>query len=175
MKVMDKAKLAQLIETARRNHAEKLEKEKAARIAGAESGSSNQAQQDGVIQSDPNRGLDPQSKPATTSPTLHIGPNKQTANVLTGVGTFQPTIAGFDYNAKQLEAIELAMRGKAINLIGAAGTGKTTTTRESLDNLSASSHISPQGGNKMATKGQPWNCCHIFHKQSRKQSQEVPA
>jgi len=44
--------------------------------------------------------------------------------------TFHPVIPGFDYNEKQLQAIELAIRGKSINLIGAAGTGKTTTTRE---------------------------------------------
>jgi len=53
-----------------------------------------------------------------------------TGKVFTETGSFHPVIPGFEYNEKQLLAIELAMRGKSINLIGAAGTGKTTTTRE---------------------------------------------
>lgn len=66
-----------------------------------------------------------------------------TANVFTANGSFQPTIQGFEYNAKQLEAIELAMRGKSSNLIGAAGTGKTTTTREVIGQLCRMAHITP--------------------------------
>lgn len=56
---------------------------------------------------------------------------------------FVPTIQGFTYNERQLDAIELAMRGKSFCLIGAAGTGKTTTTREVIGQLTRLPHIYP--------------------------------
>lgn len=61
----------------------------------------------------------------------------------TAGGAFNPTIPGFEYNEKQLQAIELAIRGKSMNLIGAAGTGKTTTTREIIGQVVRLPHCLP--------------------------------
>jgi len=55
-----------------------------------------------------------------------------------------------------MEAIELAMRAKSFNLIGAAGTGKTTTTREVIGQLVKLPHISPlQESTKWLSKESP--------------------
>lgn len=55
-----------------------------------------------------------------------------------------------------MEAIELAMRAKSFNLIGAAGTGKTTTTREVIGQLVKLPHISPlQESTKWLAKESP--------------------
>lgn len=88
---------------------------------------------------------------------LHL---KQQAPVVHSVLTsaansFQPTI-GVSLNEKQTEAVELAMRGKSFNLIGAAGTGKTTTTREIIGQLARLSHITPiQKSTKHLSTGAP--------------------
>jgi ATP-dependent exoDNAse (exonuclease V) alpha subunit len=82
--------------------------------------------------------------------------SERTAQVLTVDDSFHKTIPGFDYNEKQMEAIELAMRAKSFNLIGAAGTGKTTTTREVIGQLVKLPHISPlQEGTKWLSKEEP--------------------
>ena len=53
------------------------------------------------------------------------------------------------FNEQQQRAIDLAMQGKSICLIGAAGTGKTTVTQEIIKRLQQAAHVSPV---KEATK-----------------------
>lgn len=66
---------------------------------------------------------------------------------LTGVRSIPAFTAGFKsltgvpLNPAQLEAVETAMRGKSFNLCGAAGTGKTTTTREVIGQLVKMPHV----------------------------------
>jgi ATP-dependent exoDNAse (exonuclease V) alpha subunit len=75
--------------------------------------------------------------------------------IFTATGSFHPTIPT-NYNERQLAAIELAMRGKSFNLIGAAGTGKTTTTREIIGQLCRLPSITPlQKSTKYLTTGSP--------------------
>lgn len=140
---MNKQKLAQLIEQARKNHAAKI----AATSAGGQGIKSDSTQVQGENLGGHNN-----------IPKLHITPAKQptTQHVLTAEGTFHSTVAGIDLNDKQLEAVELAMRGKSFNLIGAAGTGKTTTTREVIGQLVRLPHISPlKEGTKWLAKDSP--------------------
>lgn len=47
------------------------------------------------------------------------------------------------FNEQQQRAIDLAMQGKSICLIGAAGTGKTTVTQEIIKRLQQAAHVSP--------------------------------
>lgn len=63
--------------------------------------------------------------------------------VFTDGSLFHPTIPGVALNEKQLQAVELACRGKSFNLIGAAGTGKTTTTREIIGQVVRLPHCKP--------------------------------
>lgn len=68
---------------------------------------------------------------------------------------FRSTL-GVSLNEKQTSAVELAMRGKSFNLIGAAGTGKTTTTREVISQLTRLPHISTiQSATKHLAKDAP--------------------
>lgn len=77
-------------------------------------------------------------------------------NVFTSEANFHATIAGFSYNKEQTQAIELAMRAKSFCLIGAAGTGKTTVTREVIGQLTRLAHVTPlSGSTKYLTKGEP--------------------
>lgn len=62
------------------------------------------------------------------------------SRVFTGA-SFAPTVAGMEYNSEQSQAIELAMRGKSLCMIGAAGTGKTTTTKEIIGQLQTLPHV----------------------------------
>jgi ATP-dependent exoDNAse (exonuclease V) alpha subunit len=47
------------------------------------------------------------------------------------------------FDSTQLAAIELSLQAKSFNLIGAAGTGKTTTTQEIITRLQRASHVRP--------------------------------
>ena len=67
----------------------------------------------------------------------------QTAQVFTSQSAFKPLLANHTYNERQLEAIETGMRGKSLCLIGAAGTGKTTTTRELIAQMMQLAHVRP--------------------------------
>lgn len=82
------------------------------------------------------------SAPASS---LHIKSQPETKAVLTSSASGFETSIGVDLNEEQRSAVELAMRGKSFNLIGAAGTGKTTTTREIIAQLSRLPHILPIG------------------------------
>jgi len=47
------------------------------------------------------------------------------------------------FNSEQLQAIELGLQGKSFCLIGAAGTGKTTTTQELISRVQRAAHMMP--------------------------------
>lgn len=69
---------------------------------------------------------------------------------------FYPLIGNTSYNAEQMTAIELAMQGKPLCLIGSAGSGKTTTTREIIAQLIRMPHVFPlQADTKHLTKEKP--------------------
>lgn len=106
-----------LIEQAKKNHAEKLARQATLAATSAPS----------PIQ----------------SAMLHLKKEEPTKIVLSAAIGKNDSITGVDLNEKQQEAVELAMRGKSICLIGAAGTGKTTTTREIIGQLARLPHITP--------------------------------
>ena len=61
-----------------------------------------------------------------------------------------------EFNAEQLQAIELGLQGKSFCLIGAAGTGKTTVTQELISRLQRASHMMPlQASTKHLNKDAP--------------------
>lgn len=67
-----------------------------------------------------------------------------------------PSLVGFVWNARQGEALELGIRGSSFCLIGAAGTGKTTTTQELISRVQQSSHMATLSENtKHLSKGAP--------------------
>ncbi len=70
-----------------------------------------------------------------------------------GVGV---TGAGLALNTEQLSAVDLALQGQSFCLIGAAGTGKTTTTREIITRVQRANHCLPIPDNsRMLVKGAP--------------------
>lgn len=116
-------KAQQLLEIARKNHAERLA-----------------------------RGS-PTVQPSNRS--LPVG-STVIQRVLTDSTQFHSSNPAVDFNQQQTAAIELAMRGQSFNLIGAAGTGKTTTTREIIAQLVRLPHITPlQAGTKHLIKEAP--------------------
>lgn len=56
---------------------------------------------------------------------------------------FDTTTEGFSWNAEQQKGIDLAVTHKSFNLIGAAGTGKTTTTKEIVRLLVSKGIVKP--------------------------------
>jgi len=79
----------------------------------------------------------------------------QVQRVFTGAN-FIPQVVGVSYNDEQSQALELGMRGKPFCLIGAAGTGKTTTTQELILQLLRMPHISPfDDSSQYLNKGEP--------------------
>lgn len=62
---------------------------------------------------------------------------------------FDTDAVGFSWNAAQQRGIDLAVTHKSFNLIGAAGTGKTTTTKEIVRLLVSKGIVSPL---RMSTK-----------------------
>jgi hypothetical protein len=77
-------------------------------------------------------------------------------SIFTAHGSFHPTVVGMEYNDCQIAAIELAMRGKSFCMIGAAGTGKTTTTKEVIGQLVKLPHIGLfDSSTKYLVKGAP--------------------
>lgn len=86
---------------------------------------------------------------------LHVKPSPAQQHTLLNATGFQ-SATGVALNERQSSAVELAIRGKSFNLIGAAGTGKTTTTRETIAQLVRLPHITPlQAGTKYLIKDQP--------------------
>jgi len=124
-------KLAALIAEAKRKHAEKQAVET--------------SQQSSIL------------KEVSAQNILHLKKQDSTVqSVLTSAANHFAATIGVDLNEKQTEAVELAMRGKSFNLIGAAGTGKTTTTREIIGQLSRLPHITPiSKSTKYLSQGAP--------------------
>lgn len=150
--------IAALIAKARENHAAKQTGKEAGKEAESKPQVSARPQDESALV----QVLVGQSPTSPTSPTsashtpdlnllnsFHIRPSApKIHHLLTTTQQFQST-TGVPLNDKQTSAVELAMRGKSFNLIGAAGTGKTTTTRETIGQLIRLPHISPI---KRATK-----------------------
>lgn len=78
-------------------------------------------------------------------------------NTLTAVAkATMRTQSGIELNERQAEAVERGMRGQSFCLIGAAGTGKTTTTQELITTLQQASHMMPfKDSSKWLTTGTP--------------------
>lgn len=115
----------QLIERARANHAARMAQQQAASASPHNSASS---------------ALRPTSAQSVHS--AHSAPSTPSVSpVLSSTSTHSTSQYGIELNEKQLQALELVLRGKSINLIGAAGTGKTTTTRIIVSELARSSRI----------------------------------
>lgn len=127
-----KPRLQALVEQARKNHAARLAAETAAASANPQ-----------------------KHQHLNETKGLHVKPSPlQTHSILAATGYQSAT--GISLNEKQASAVELAIRGKSFNLIGAAGTGKTTTTREVIAQLVRLPHITPlQAGTKYLIKDQP--------------------
>lgn len=70
---------------------------------------------------------------------------KPTENTMTEIAKAALGIstAQIELNKEQAEAVERGMRGQSFALIGAAGTGKTTTTQELIKMLQQASHMMP--------------------------------
>lgn len=79
------------------------------------------------------------SQPAAALAAPKADPTLQ--SVLTSSTSGFQSSLGISLNEHQLTAVELAMRGKSFCMIGAAGTGKTTTTREVISQLVRLPHI----------------------------------
>jgi len=68
------------------------------------------------------------------------------SNLITGIIEKQanlPSNDGIVLNAEQADAVERGLRGQSFALIGAAGTGKTTTTQELIKLIQRASHMMP--------------------------------
>lgn len=112
-----------LIEKAKQRHAELLAQRaaKAAQIVPAPSPSQAQAQ-------------------ATLVPNKEIITNVFTQSVSEHTNKLNTSV---DLNEKQAEAVERGLRGQSFTLIGAAGTGKTTTTQELIKLIQQAAHMRP--------------------------------
>ncbi len=67
-----------------------------------------------------------------------------------------PTIDNFDWNTEQSAAIDAGRSGKSFCLIGAAGTGKTTTLRRIVSTILSDNKLPPlEKGTKHLSKGAP--------------------
>jgi exodeoxyribonuclease-5 len=68
----------------------------------------------------------------------------------------QSVLSTLTFNAEQQAAIELGLQGKSFCLIGAAGTGKTTTTQELISRIQRAAHMRPLAeGTKHLVKDNP--------------------
>lgn len=93
------------------------------------------------------------AQPVAPQPAQSQQPMANKLATMMGVGV---TSAGQTLNEQQLQAVDLALQGTSFCLIGAAGTGKTTTTREIIARVQRSNHCLPIPNNsKMLTKGAP--------------------
>ena len=89
----------------------------------------------------------PEQEPETPTPTTN-GP--------TAPLSLDSEASAFQWNSQQQEAISLALSGRSFCLIGAAGTGKTTTTKEIVRQLIASASKAPLAAStKFLTAGSP--------------------
>ena len=95
-----------------------------------------------------------QTKPAQAG--LHVRPSVVQTKVALVLSGALDSVTGIPLNEKQQQAVEFAVRAQSFNLCGAAGTGKTTTTREIIGQLVRCPHVHPLStGTKWLTQGDP--------------------
>ena len=86
-------------------------------------------------------------QPSQSSQTALQAPPAPESNLITDILTKQanalPSNDGIVLNAEQADAVERGLRGQSFALIGAAGTGKTTTTQELIKLIQRASHMMP--------------------------------
>ena len=121
---MATAKVLELIEKARKAHAERL------------------AKQTALVAAKP---LGPNGLNSASS--VNSVNTKPESNLITQIITKQsthiPNNDGIQLNKEQADAVERGLRGQSFALIGAAGTGKTTTTQELIKLIQRASHMAP--------------------------------
>ena len=90
------------------------------------------------------------AKQAALAAAKPLGPistdTKPETNLITSIISKQavlPSNDGIVLNAEQADAVERGLRGQSFALIGAAGTGKTTTTQELIKLIQRASHMAP--------------------------------
>ena len=88
-----------------------------------------------------------QPNQASQSSQSAASPPAPESNLITGIIERQanalPSNDGIVLNAEQADAVERGLRGQSFALIGAAGTGKTTTTQELIKLIQRASHMMP--------------------------------
>ena len=111
-----------------------------------------------------------QSESQTEPESESISPSLQKAlDVITG-STAQKIIL----NANQAQAVSLAASGQSFCLAGAAGTGKTTSTREIISRLLESNHVKPfSASTKYLAAGAPGIIVTAFTKRATKNAEEA--
>jgi exodeoxyribonuclease V alpha subunit len=112
---MATAKVLELIEKARKAHAERLAKQTALAAA----------------------------KPLGPISTVAAPETNLITQIITKQSTHIPNNDGIQLNKEQADAVERGLRGQSFALIGAAGTGKTTTTQELIKLIQRASHMAP--------------------------------
>lgn len=95
---------------------------------------------------------DPSPVPATTSATTTTTATTATATQLPGMSGNGTLI---EWNAEQRQAIDYAQNGREFCLIGAAGTGKTTTTKQIVRELIAANIPLVKNGTRYLRTGLP--------------------
>jgi ATP-dependent exoDNAse (exonuclease V) alpha subunit len=87
------------------------------------------------------------NKPSNDPINLHLSSTSKHA---------QSVLSNLTFNEDQQAAIELGLQGKSFCLIGAAGTGKTTTTQELISRIQRAAHMRPLvEGTKHLVKDNP--------------------
>jgi exodeoxyribonuclease V alpha subunit len=112
---MATAKVLELIEKAKAAHAERLAKQAALAAA----------------------------KPLGPISTVAAPETNLITQIITKQSTHIPNNDGIQLNKEQADAVERGLRGQSFALIGAAGTGKTTTTQELIKLIQRASHMAP--------------------------------
>lgn len=132
----------QLIAKAKQAHAARLEA--AAQSAQAQSTQAAAERSDQALTSSASASID--TKPESNLITQIV--SKQLAAL--------PNNNGIELNKEQADAVERGLRGQSFALIGAAGTGKTTTTQELIKLIQRASHMLPlQDSTKHLSKDAP--------------------
>lgn len=103
-----------------------------------------------------NTGSYPTKSDSPSQAGLHVKPTVRHTDVTHVLSATLQSVTGIPLNEKQQQAVELAVRARSFNLCGAAGTGKTTTTREIIGQLVKCPHVTPiTSSTKYLTSGYP--------------------
>ena len=129
------SRVAALIEKAKAAHAAQLERQAAAKLLGLNK-------------------IETQQRQAAQAPAPES--NLLTSIISAAAAASQATQATIELNKEQADAVERGLRGQSFALIGAAGTGKTTTTQELIKLIQRASHMLPlRDGTKHLSKDAP--------------------